>query len=71
MGNLIFMSLRDDTADLQVAISKKAVGQPAFGIAKAVDLSEFVAVRGGGVKTTPGSLRVWAAPHADAEPQSG
>ncbi|MEM9346093.1 MAG: OB-fold nucleic acid binding domain-containing protein, partial [Planctomycetota bacterium] len=67
MGNLIFMSLRDDTADLQVAISKKAVGQPAFGIAKAADLSDIVAVRGALGKTNTGELTVWAAPHADAE----
>ena len=60
MGNLIFMSLRDDTADLQVAISKKAVGQPAFGIAKAVDLSDIVAVRGALGKTNTGELTVWA-----------
>ncbi|MEM6257173.1 MAG: lysine--tRNA ligase [Planctomycetota bacterium] len=71
MGNLIFMSLRDDTADLQVAISKKAVGQPAFGIAKAVDLSDIVAVRGALGKTNTGELTVWAAPPADAKPQSG
>jgi lysyl-tRNA synthetase class 2 len=60
MGNLIFMSLRDDTGDLQVAISKKAVGQPAFGIAKAVDLSDIVAVRGALGKTNTGELTVWA-----------
>jgi lysyl-tRNA synthetase class 2 len=60
MGNLIFMSLRDDTADVQVAISKKAVGQPAFGIAKATDLSDIVAVRGALGKTNTGELTVWA-----------
>eukprot|EP00752_Nemacystus_decipiens_P014501 g12910.t1 len=60
MGNLIFMSLRDDTADLQVAISKKAVGQPAFGIAKQTDLSDIVAVRGALGKTNTGELTVWA-----------
>ena len=67
MGNLIFMSLRDDTADLQVAISKKAVGQPAFGIAKAVDLSDIVAVRGALGKTNTGELTVWSGVYADAE----
>ncbi|MEO0476659.1 MAG: amino acid--tRNA ligase-related protein [Planctomycetota bacterium] len=67
MGNLIFMSLRDDTADLQVAISKKAVGQPAFGIAKAVDLSDIVAVRGSLGKTNTGELTVWSGVYADAE----
>ena len=55
MGNLIFMSLRDDTGDLQIAISKKAVGQPAFGIAKQTDLSDIVAVRGALGVTNTGS----------------
>ena len=60
MGNLIFMSLRDDTGDLQVGISKKAVGQPAFGIAKQTDLSDIIAVRGALGKTNTGELTVWA-----------
>ncbi|MEM9021286.1 MAG: amino acid--tRNA ligase-related protein, partial [Planctomycetota bacterium] len=60
MGNLIFMSLRDDTGDLQVAISKKAVGQPAFGIAKQTDLSDIVAVHGKLGVTNTGELTVWA-----------
>jgi len=71
MGNLIFMSLRDDTGDLQIAISKKAVGQPAFGIAKQTDLSDIVAVRGALGVTNTGELTVWAAPHADAEQSEG
>ncbi|MGB0768946.1 MAG: OB-fold nucleic acid binding domain-containing protein, partial [Phycisphaeraceae bacterium] len=61
MGNLIFMSLRDDTADLQIAISKKAVGQPAFGIAKQTDLADLVAVRGRLGVTNTGELTLWAA----------
>lgn len=71
MGNLIFMSLRDDTGDLQIAISKKAVGQPSFGIAKQTDLSDIIAVRGALGVTNTGELTIWAAPgsapHADAE----
>ena len=70
MGNLIFMLLRDDTGDLQVGISKKAVGQPAFNIAKQTDLSDLVSVRGALGKTNTGELTVWAQasePHADAE----
>lgn len=62
MGNLIFMSLRDDTGDLQIAISKKAVGQPSFGIAKQTDLSDIVAIRGALGKTNTGELTIWAAP---------
>jgi len=61
MGNLIFMLLRDDTGDLQVGISKKAVGPVAFNIAKQTDLSDIVAVRGALGKTNTGELTVWAA----------
>ena len=70
MGNLIFMSLRDDTGDLQIAISKKSVGQPSFGIAKATDLSDIVAVRGRLGKTNTGELTLWAMPvdESDAGP---
>jgi lysyl-tRNA synthetase class 2 len=68
MGNLIFMSLRDDSQqDLQIAISKKAVGQPAFGIAKQTDLSDIVAVRGALGVTNTGELTVWASKDESAE----
>jgi len=63
MGNLIFMSLRDATGDLQVAVSKKAVGQPAFSIAKMTDLSDIAAAAGPLAKTKTGEVTVWAAPH--------
>ncbi|MFK7789447.1 MAG: OB-fold nucleic acid binding domain-containing protein, partial [Phycisphaeraceae bacterium] len=67
MGNLIFVSLRDDTGDLQIAISKKSVGQPSFGIAKQTDLSDIIAVRGALGVTNTGELTLWAAPHPHAQ----
>ncbi len=67
MGNLIFMSLRDATGDLQVAVSKKAVGQPAFSIAKMTDLSDIVAAAGPLAKTKTGEITVWAAPSEPSE----
>jgi len=60
MGNLIFMSLRDATGDLQLAVSKKLVGQPGFSIAKAVDLSDIVIAEGPLAKTKKGEISVWA-----------
>ncbi|NBC10558.1 MAG: lysine--tRNA ligase [Planctomycetes bacterium] len=68
MGNLIFMRLRDATGDLQVAVSKKAVGQPAFSIAKMTDLSDLVAAAGPLAKTKTGEVTVWATPTAPSEP---
>ncbi|MFI4860129.1 MAG: amino acid--tRNA ligase-related protein, partial [Phycisphaerales bacterium JB063] len=71
MGNLIFMSLRDETGDMQIAVSKKQVGQPCFKIAKQVDLSDIVAVTGPIGQTNTGEITVWAQPTpAPAEPAS-
>jgi len=60
MGNLIFMSLRDATGDMQLAVSKKLVGQPTFSIAKAIDLSDIVVAEGPLAKTNKGEISVWA-----------
>ena len=62
MGNLIFMQLRDATGDLQVAVSKKAVGQPAFSIAKMADYGDIVAAEGPLAKTKTGEVTVWCEP---------
>ncbi|MDH3583684.1 MAG: OB-fold nucleic acid binding domain-containing protein, partial [Phycisphaerae bacterium] len=60
MGNLIFMTLRDGNGDLQIAVSKKAVGGPTFKIAKILDLGDIV-VAGGRMGTTKtGEITLWA-----------
>ncbi|MEM1211051.1 MAG: amino acid--tRNA ligase-related protein [Planctomycetota bacterium] len=64
MGNLIFMQLRDGTGDLQIAVSKKAVGQPHFSIAKATDYGDLVAAQGPLATTKTGEITVWAGPSA-------
>ena len=60
MGNLIFMQLRDATGDLQVAVSKKGVGQPAFSFAKMADYGDIVAAEGFLGTTKTGEVTVWA-----------
>ncbi|MEM9420317.1 MAG: lysine--tRNA ligase [Planctomycetota bacterium] len=70
MGNLIFLSLRDHTGDLQIAVSKKAVGQPYFGLAKMTDYGDLVVAIGRLGTTKTGEVTVWAEAHADAEEQS-
>jgi len=60
LGNLIFMKLRDSTGDLQVAVSKKAVGADRFKIAKLTELSDLVAAAGPIGTTKTGELTVWA-----------
>ncbi len=61
MGNLIFMSLRDATDEgLQIAVSKKAVGNETFKLAKLTDLSDIVIAQGPLATTKTGEVTVWA-----------
>ena len=62
MGNLIFLSLRDHSGDLQVAVSKKAVGQPWFGLAKMAEYGDLAAAAGHLGTTNTGELTLWATP---------
>jgi lysyl-tRNA synthetase class 2 len=70
MGNLVFASLRDPTGDLQVAISKKAVGPDAFKAAKLLDYADLLTVYGPLAKTKTGETTVWAETD-DAEASGG
>lgn len=60
MGNLIFMTLRDHTGDLQVAVSKKAVDTTSFKVAKLLDLGDIVSATGPLGTTKTGEVTVWA-----------
>lgn len=71
MGNLIFMSLRDHTGDLQVAVSKKAVGQPYFGLAKMTDYGDLVVAAGKLGTTKTGEVTVWVAPAPGSSASDG
>ena len=67
MGNLIFMSLRDDTGDLQVAVSarRRSASRPSASLRRRTYSDLVVAVRGALGKTNTGELTVWA----QAEPR--
>ena len=66
MGNLLFLSLRDHSGeDLQIAVSKKAVGPDVFKVAKLVDLADLVAARGALAKTKTGEVTLWAGAGGD------
>ncbi|WP_428388725.1 lysine--tRNA ligase [Mucisphaera sp.] len=68
MGNLIFMLLRDASGDLQVAVSKKAVGTETFKMAKGTDLADLVMAEGPLATTKTGEVTLWATKqHEDAE----
>ncbi|QDU72412.1 lysine--tRNA ligase [Mucisphaera calidilacus] len=68
MGNLIFMLLRDASGDLQVAVSKKAVGASTFKMAKITDLADLVTAEGPLATTKTGEVTLWATkPESEAE----
>jgi lysyl-tRNA synthetase class 2 len=59
-GKLIWLNLRDDTGDLQVAISQRDCDGPGFNLAKLTDLGDVVTAEGPLVKTRTGETTVWA-----------
>jgi len=60
LGNLIFMTVRDASGDIQLAISKKAVNIEAFKQAKLADLGDIVIAAGPLGTTKTGEISVWA-----------
>ncbi len=71
MGNLIFLLLRDESGDLQLAVSKKLVGPDAFKVAKLVELADIVTAWGPLAKTKTGEITVWATKPQSAEDGCG
>ena len=60
-GKLIFMTLRDGTGDMQIAVSKAAVNEDEFKIAaKLINLGDIIGVDGHLGNTNTGELTVWA-----------
>ena len=60
IGRLVFLTLRDGTGDIQVAVSKKAVSAEAMKLAKLADLGDIVAAEGRLGTTKTGEITVWA-----------
>ena len=60
MGNLIFMTVRDGTGDIQLAVSKKAIDPDSFKIAKQTDLGDTVVAAGPLGTTKTGEISIWA-----------
>ncbi len=60
-GNLIFMTIRDHTGDLQIAVSKRDCAGAGFQLAKkALDLADLVVAEGPLVMTRTGEITLWA-----------
>ena len=59
-GKLLWINLRDDTGDLQVAVSQKDVSEADFKLAKLIDVADVIIIRGRLMKTRTGEVTVWA-----------
>lgn len=60
-GKLIFMTLRDGSGDMQVAVSKSAVSETEFTVAsKLLNLGDIIGLEGPIGRTKMGELTVWA-----------
>ena len=53
-GKLVWMQVRDDAGDIQVAVSQRDVSSPGFDLAKYTDLGDVVVARGRVMKTRAG-----------------
>ncbi|MCH8270104.1 MAG: lysine--tRNA ligase [Planctomycetes bacterium] len=59
-GSLVWMNIRDDTGDLQIAISKRDCPDAEFRLAKITDVGDVVVAEGPLVRTRTGEVTVWA-----------
>jgi lysyl-tRNA synthetase class 2 len=60
MGKLSFLSLRDETGDLQVALDKKRLSETAWQINDLLDLGDQIIVHGPLGVTKKGEITIWA-----------
>lgn len=60
MGKLSFLTLRDDSGDLQVALDKKRLSERDWQIRDLVDLGDLLVVSGKLGQTNKGETTVWA-----------
>jgi lysyl-tRNA synthetase class 2 len=60
-GNLIWMNIRDESGDIQVAVSRRDCDPASFALARATDLADLVVAEGRVMKTRTGEVTVWAA----------
>ena len=60
MGKLSFLSLRDESGDLQVALDKKRLDETAWKINDLLDLGDQIVVEGALGVTKKGEITVWA-----------
>ncbi|MBT3201290.1 MAG: lysine--tRNA ligase [Phycisphaerales bacterium] len=60
MGKLIFAHIRDQSGQMQFAISKKEVDEETWALASLLDLGDIVALAGPLKRTRTGEITIWA-----------
>jgi len=60
MGKLSFLTLRDESGDLQAALDRKRLDETAWQVRSLIDLGDLVVVEGPLGTTNKGEITVWA-----------
>lgn len=59
-GKLVWASLRDETGDVQIAVSQRDCDATSFQVAKLTDLGDVLIASGRVMKTKTGEITIWA-----------
>src|SRR3984957_4782626 len=59
MGKLSFLTLRDESGDLQVAIDKRRVDETSWAVRDLIDLGDLILVEGPLGTTNKGEITIW------------
>src|SRR5947207_3228288 len=59
MGKLSFLTIRDETGDLQVAIDRKRVDDRSWEVRSLIDLGDQIVVEGALGVTNKGEITIW------------
>ena len=60
MGKMSFMTIRDSSGDIQVALRKNILDETGWEVGRLIDLGDIVGVDGTLMRTRTGELTVWA-----------
>lgn len=60
MGKLSFLTLRDESGDLQVALDKKRLDETGWKVRDLIDLGDLIVIEGPLGQTNKGEISIWA-----------
>ena len=59
MGKLAFLTVRDSSADIQIGLSKKRIGEAAWEVFKRLDLGDLIGIDGALGRTKTNEITIW------------